>query len=85
VWNNCSGSPRLPCTLNVTTVSQPMYSRLEGVVGAGFTHSTAYEIRIKMKSRQVGGVGGGVGAVTRCLLQEAGIAAGAAAPPHPGS
>jgi hypothetical protein len=53
VWNNCSGAPKLPCTLNVTTVSEPVYDWLERLVGWGFAHSTAREIRVKMKSRQV--------------------------------
>ncbi|GBF97746.1 hypothetical protein Rsub_10910 [Raphidocelis subcapitata] len=43
-----------PCVLNVTTVSQPVYSWLERLAGTGLlSRSTAEEIRIKMKSRQV--------------------------------
>ena len=37
--------------MNTTTVSEPMYEK--DVNDSGFPSSTAYEIRIKMKSRQV--------------------------------
>ena len=50
VWSNCTGA-QLPCPMNHTTVSQPMYKSDE--YDTGFLSSTAYEIRVKFKSRQV--------------------------------
>lgn len=58
IWNNCSDAYRqehgMPldkvCTLNVTTVSEGVYETLD----SGFlAHSTASELRVKMKSRQL--------------------------------
>jgi len=50
LWNDCTNSP-LPCTLNLTSVSQAIYDRLDSL-DTGFTHASAAELRVKMKSRQ---------------------------------
>lgn len=54
IWTNCSAAAnaQLPCVVNSTTVSEPMYDTGDDL-DTGFTHATAYEIRVKMKSRQV--------------------------------
>jgi hypothetical protein len=52
VWNNCVNSKEMPCLLNVTTVSQLVFDRFEKT-DLQFPHSTAAEIRVKMKSRQI--------------------------------
>ncbi|KAJ3268551.1 hypothetical protein HDV01_002590 [Terramyces sp. JEL0728] len=50
IWSNCTvGS--LPCLMNSTTVSQVMYE--EDSSDSGFPSATAYEIRVKMKARQI--------------------------------
>ncbi|KAJ3328443.1 hypothetical protein HDU76_009960 [Blyttiomyces sp. JEL0837] len=51
IWNNCTAET-LPCTVNTTTVSQIMYDTGDSL-DSGFTHATAYEIRLKMKTRQL--------------------------------
>lgn len=50
MWNNCSGMS-IPCTLNLTTVSQNVYDSLDDF-DTGFTHTSAYETRVKFASRQ---------------------------------
>lgn len=54
LWTNCTeaAGATLPCVMNSTTVSERMYD-VGDELDTGFTHATAYEIRVKMKSRQV--------------------------------
>ena len=51
LWTNCTTEAKavLPCLVNSTTVTEPVYKSLGDF---SFGPSTAYEVRIKMKSRQ---------------------------------
>lgn len=51
IWSpNCALSNDL-CTINVTTVTQPIYSKLDAF-DTGFSYESASELRVKLKSRQ---------------------------------
>lgn len=50
VWNNCS-FPNSECVLNVTTVTYPVYSTLDGL-DTGFSYISASELRTKLVSRE---------------------------------
>jgi hypothetical protein len=49
LWSNCSSESG--CTLNVTTVTQPIYSSLDGL-DTGYSYTSASELRVKLKSRE---------------------------------
>ena len=49
---NEGAAKRDMCKFNVTTVSESVYDRFDSL-DTGFTHATAAEIRLKMKSRQL--------------------------------
>eukprot|EP01063_Lacrimia_lanifica_P013326 TRINITY_DN19960_c0_g1_i1.p1 TRINITY_DN19960_c0_g1~~TRINITY_DN19960_c0_g1_i1.p1 ORF type:complete len:544 (+),score=199.89 TRINITY_DN19960_c0_g1_i1:54-1685(+) len=50
IWSTCSGGGG-PCTLNVTTVTQPVYATLDPL-DTGFYYQSASELKTKLKSRQ---------------------------------
>lgn len=50
LWNNCSDQAT-PCVLNFTTTTQSMYETFDDF-DTGFTHTSSYEMRVKMRSRQ---------------------------------
>ena len=50
--DNCS-VPSSGCIVNMTTVSQNVYDTVENLVDAGFVPTSASEIRVKLKSRQI--------------------------------
>eukprot|EP00013_Stygamoeba_regulata_P019698 CAMPEP_0177657640 /NCGR_PEP_ID=MMETSP0447-20121125/16314_1 /TAXON_ID=0 /ORGANISM="Stygamoeba regulata, Strain BSH-02190019" /LENGTH=567 /DNA_ID=CAMNT_0019162051 /DNA_START=139 /DNA_END=1842 /DNA_ORIENTATION=+ len=54
LWANCSDAlaSGRACTLNLTTVTQPVYDTLDDW-DTGFTHASAAELRTKMVSRQI--------------------------------
>ena len=63
IWHNCSKSKSsgeedkvaaaaaTSCTINVTTVTQPIYATLD-TFDTGFYYQSASELRVKLKSRQ---------------------------------
>lgn len=55
---NCS-TPSSYCVVNMTTVSQNVYEEFDKLIDAGFVPTSASEIRVKLKSRQVVMVSGG--------------------------
>ena len=50
--SNCS-TPSKYCKVTMTTVSQNVYDEFDKLIDAGFVSTSASEIRVKMKSRQV--------------------------------
>jgi hypothetical protein len=50
VWHNCTGV-KGGCSINVTTVTQPIYATLDSL-DTGFYYQSASELRVKLKSRQ---------------------------------
>ena len=50
IWSNCS-DPKSTCSIQVTTVTQPIYSDLDSL-DTGFYYQSASELRVKLKSRQ---------------------------------
>jgi hypothetical protein len=52
IWHNCTGGESgSKCSVNVTTVTQPIYATLDGL-DTGFYYQSASELRVKLKSRQ---------------------------------
>ena len=52
IWNNCTADPAgANCTLKTTTVTYPMYSTFDAL-DTGFYPTSAYELRVKLKSAQ---------------------------------
>ena len=51
IWHNCTEQQEQGCTVNVTTVTQPIYSTLDSL-DTGFYPASASELRVKLKSRQ---------------------------------
>jgi len=49
IWSTCEKEEG--CTINVTTVTQPVYSALDSF-DTGFSYESASELRVKLKSRQ---------------------------------
>ena len=57
VWNTCASTSG--CKLNITTVTQQVYDKLDGF-DTGFSHTSAAELRVKMVSRQNAWVSAGI-------------------------
>ncbi len=49
---SCSAPGKL-CVVNMTTVSQNVYEELNTIIDAGFVATSASEMRVKLKSRQI--------------------------------
>lgn len=57
VWSKCAQEKG--CTLNVTTVTYPVYDVLDGI-DTGFYYTSASELKVKLKSRQAMWLAAGV-------------------------